>query len=156
VLMDEPTVGIDPQARLKILEAVKGVTASGTTVIYTTHYLEEAEELCDRIAIMDHGKILAEGTLDELIRRVGGRELVTVRGAFSPDALRGVVASLPGVAVTTEEPGRIVLTVDRTGRGVVEVLGQILGAGLDLQGVSVQPPSLNMLFLNLTGRELRD
>ena len=156
VLMDEPTVGIDPQARLKILEAVKGVTASGTTVIYTTHYLEEAEELCDRIAIMDHGKILAEGTLDELIRRVGGRELVTVRGAFSPDALRGVVASLPGVAVTTEEPGRIVLTVDRTGRGVVEVLGRILGAGLDLQGVSVQPPSLNMLFLNLTGRELRD
>jgi ABC-2 type transport system ATP-binding protein len=156
VLMDEPTVGIDPQARLKILDAVKGVTASGTTVIYTTHYLEEAEDLCDRIAIMDHGKILAEGTLDELIRRVGGRELVTVRGAFSPDALRGVVASLPGVAVTAEEPGRIVLTVDGTGRGVVEVLGRILGAGLDLQGVSVQPPSLNMLFLNLTGRELRD
>jgi ABC-2 type transport system ATP-binding protein len=156
VLMDEPTVGIDPQARLKILEAVKGVTASGTTVIYTTHYLEEAEELCDRIAIMDHGKILAEGTLDELIRRVGGREMVTVRGAFSSEALHALVASLPGVAISAEEPGRVVLTVDGSGRGAVEVLGRVLGAGFDVQGVSVQPPSLNMLFLNLTGRELRD
>jgi len=156
VLMDEPTVGIDPQARLKILEAVKGVAAAGTTVIYTTHYLEEAEELCDRIAIMDHGKLLAEGTLEELIRRVGGRELVTVRGAFAPQALREVVASLPGVTVTAEEPGRFVLTVDGSGRGAVEVLGRVLGAGLDVHGVSVQPPSLNMLFLNLTGRELRD
>jgi ABC-2 type transport system ATP-binding protein len=139
VLMDEPTVGIDPQARLKILEAVKGVAAAGTTVIYTTHYLEEAEELCDRIAIMDHGKLLAEGTLEELIRRVGGRELVTVRGAFAPQALREVVASLPGVTVTAEEPGRFVLTVDGSGRGAVEVLGRVLGAGLDVHGVSVQP-----------------
>ncbi|HVQ35426.1 MAG TPA: ABC transporter ATP-binding protein [Candidatus Bathyarchaeia archaeon] len=156
VLMDEPTVGIDPQARLKILEAVKGVAAAGTTVIYTTHYLEEAEDLCDRIAIMDHGKILAEGTLEELIRRVGGRELVTVRGGFAPHALRVVVEALPGVTVTAEEPGRVVLTVDGSGRGAVEVLERVLGAGLDVQGVSVQPPSLNMLFLNLTGRELRD
>jgi linearmycin/streptolysin S transport system ATP-binding protein len=156
VLMDEPTVGIDPQARLKILEAVKGVTASGATVIYTTHYLEEAEDLCDRIAIMDHGKILAEGTLEELIRRVGGREMVTVRGAFAPESLRALVASLPGVAISAEEAGRVVLTVDGSGRGAVDVLGRVLGSGLDVQGVSVQPPSLNMLFLNLTGRELRD
>ena len=156
VLMDEPTVGIDPQARLNILEAVKDVTASGTTVIYTTHYLEEAEELCDRIAIMDHGKILAEGTLDELIRRVGGRELVTVRGSFPPEALKPIVAALPGVQITAAAPGRVVLTVEGSGRGAVDVLGRVLGAGLDVDGVSVQPPSLNVLFLNLTGRELRD
>ena len=156
VLMDEPTVGIDPQARLNILEAVKNVTASGATVIYTTHYLEEAEELCDRIAIMDHGKILAEGTLEELIRRVGGRELVTVRGGFAPEALEPIVAALPGVQVTSAAPGRVVLTVERSGRGAVDVLARVLGAGLDIDGVSVQPPSLNALFLNLTGRELRD
>jgi ABC-2 type transport system ATP-binding protein len=156
VLMDEPTVGIDPQARLNILEAVKNVTATGTTVIYTTHYLEEAEELCDRIAIMDHGRILAEGTLEELIRRVGGREMVTVRGGFAPEALRPVVAALPGVTVTAEDPGRVVLTIEGSGRGAVDVLARVLGAGLEIDGVSVQPPSLNMLFLTLTGRELRD
>lgn len=156
VLMDEPTVGIDPQARLNILEAVKRVAASGTTVIYTTHYLEEAEDLCDRIAIMDHGKILAEGTLDDLIRRVGGREIVTVRGGFEPEALKALVASLPGVQVTPTSPGRVVLTVEGSGQGALGVLGRVLGGNLEIDGISVQPPSLNTLFLELTGRELRD
>ena len=156
VLMDEPTVGIDPQARLNILEAVRAVAASGTTVIYTTHYLEEAEDLCDRIAIMDHGKILAEGTLDELIRRVGGREVVTVRGDFSGETLVGALGDLHGAQVTSEDGGKVVLTVEGSGRGGVELLGRILASGLALEGVTIEPPSLNTLFLNLTGRELRD
>ena len=109
VLMDEPTVGIDPQARLNILEAVKAVAASGTTVIYTTHYLEEVEQLCDRIAIMDHGKILAEGTLDELKSRVGGRDIVTVRGSFDAASVMPRFEALAGVQVTSVAPGRMVL-----------------------------------------------
>src|SRR5262245_37058555 len=156
VLMDEPTVGIDPQARLNILEAVRRVAEAGTTVIYTTHYLDEVEQLCDRIAIMDHGKILAEGPLDELKRRVGGRDIVTVRGTFEADAAKARVAGLPGVQVTSAEPGRLVLSVEGSGRGAVDVLGRVLAEGLAIDGISIQPPSLNTLFLNLTGRELRD
>ena len=156
VLMDEPTVGIDPQARLNILESVKQVAASGTTVIYTTHYLEEVEQLCDRIAIMDHGKILAEGTLEELKRRAGGRDIVTVRGSFDADALRPRVEALPGVQVNSVEAGRLVLSVEGSGRGAVDLLGRVLNDGLAIDGISIQPPSLNTLFLNLTGRELRD
>jgi len=156
VLMDEPTVGIDPQARLHILEAVKQVAASGTTVIYTTHYLEEAEQLCDRIAIMDHGKILAEGTLDELKSRVGGRDIVTVRGSFDATVVLPRLDALTDVRVTSVEPGRLVLSVEGSGRGAVELLGRVLAEGLAIDGISIQPPSLNTLFLNLTGRELRD
>ena len=156
VLMDEPTVGIDPQARLNILEAVKQVASSGTTVIYTTHYLEEVEQLCDRIAIMDHGKLLAEGTLDELKSRVGGRDIVTVRGSFDAAAVRTRVEALPGVSVTSVETGRLVLSVEGSGRGAVELLSRVLADGLSIDGISIQPPSLNTLFLNLTGRELRD
>jgi ABC-2 type transport system ATP-binding protein len=156
VLMDEPTVGIDPQARLNILEAVKQVASAGTTVIYTTHYLEEVEQLCDRIAIMDHGKILAEGTLDELKRRVGGRDVVTVRGGFDAETARPRFEALPGVQVTSVEPGRLVLSVEGSGRGAVDLLSRVLADGLSIDGISIQPPSLNTLFLNLTGRELRD
>jgi ABC-2 type transport system ATP-binding protein len=156
VLMDEPTVGIDPQARLNILESVKQVAASGTTVIYTTHYLEEVEQLCDRIAIMDHGKILAEGTLDQLKRRVGGRDVVTVRGSFDSALLMPRLETLAGVQVTSVAPGHVVLTVEGSGRGSVELLGRVLADDLPIDGISIQPPSLNTLFLNLTGRELRD
>jgi ABC-2 type transport system ATP-binding protein len=156
VLMDEPTVGIDPQARLNILESVKQVASDGTTVIYTTHYLEEVEQLCDRIAIMDHGKILAEGTLDELKRRVGGRDIVTVSGSFDAVAVRRRFESLPGVQVTSAEAGRLVLSVEGSGRGAVDLLSRVLSDGMSVDGISIQPPSLNTLFLNLTGRELRD
>ena len=156
VLMDEPTVGIDPQARLNILEAVKQVASGGTTVIYTTHYLEEVEQLCDRIAIMDHGKILAEGSLDELKSRVGGRDIVTVRGAFDSAAAAPRFAGLAGVQVTSAEAGRLVLSVEGSGRGAVDLLSRLLAADMAVDGISIQPPSLNTLFLNLTGRELRD
>ena len=154
VLLDEPTVGIDPQARIKILDVVRSVAASGTTVLYTTHYLEEAERLCDRIGIMDHGKVLAEGTLEELKRMVGEEEVVTIRGAFQVGEARPLVAHLPGVTERSAEAGRLVLS---TGSGAAtEILGSIYGGGLPVSDVSIEPASLNGLFLKLTGRELRD
>ncbi len=156
VLMDEPTVGIDPQARLNILEVVRAVAAAGTTVVYTTHYLEEAERLCDRIGIMDHGKILAEGTLQELKRRVGAKEVVTVRGGFDVEHARARLGAVAGASILSAEAGKVVLTVDGGGRAAVDLLSQALGGGLGVEGVSVEPPSLNALFLDLTGRELRD
>lgn len=155
VLMDEPTVGIDPQARLNIFEVVRNVVAAGTTVLYTTHYLEEAETLCDRIGIMDHGRILAEGTLDELKRQVGGRDTVAVTGPFDADAARAQAALVPGAQIVSAEAGRLVLSVEGS-RGAVDALGSILASGLGAEGVTLQPPSLSTLFLSLTGRELRD
>ena len=156
VLMDEPTVGIDPQARANILEAVRAVAAAGTTVVYTTHYLEEAETLCDRVAIIDHGRILAEGTVDELKRRVGEKEILTVSGGFEVEEARAKLAALPGVQVVAATPGKIVLSVAGAGKAALDALAGVLASGLDLDGVEIQPPSLNSVFLDLTGRELRD
>jgi ABC-2 type transport system ATP-binding protein len=156
VLMDEPTVGIDPQARLNILEVIRNVVASGATVLYTTHYLEEAETLCDRIGIMDHGRILAEGTLEELKRRVGKKEILTVRGGFDAEAAKTRFQGTAGVLSIAAEPGKIVLSIDGSGRAAVDLLAGILSSGLPVEGVSIQPPSLSSLFLDLTGRELRD
>lgn len=156
VLLDEPTVGIDPQARFNILQVVRQVADQGTAVLYTTHYLEEAEELCDRIAVVDHGKMLAEGTLHELQKMVGGEDVLTLRGEIDADALLAKLEG--GVKVLAQEEGRLVLTTEGQdgSRGSVEVLNQVFSADVDLDGVAIEPPSLNGLFLKLTGRELRD
>jgi len=95
ILLDEPTVGIDPQSRNAILDLIREITRSGTTVLFTTHHLEEAQALCERIAIMDHGKILECGSLDELINVVGGEEMVTVQGGFTSAEIHSLIHSQP-------------------------------------------------------------
>jgi len=156
LLLDEPTVGIDPQARLNILDVVRDVAAAGATVLYTTHYLEEAEKLCDRIGIMDHGEILAEGSLTELKEMVGEEEVVTVQGRFELQEARDRLGNLPGVRVLSGEDGRLVLGAAGSGRSAADLLAALFGGGLQVDAVSIQPPSLQSLFLKLTGRELRD
>jgi ABC-2 type transport system ATP-binding protein len=156
VMMDEPTVGIDPQARANILGVVRDIAKSGTTILYTTHYLEEAEEFCDRIAIMDHGTILAEGTLDELVRSLHEGDIVTVRGSFEADSVDEVLRDLESVQVISRDDDRLVLSSSGDGAHAVNLLSKLLDGPLDIKGVSIQPPSLNGLFLKLTGRELRD
>lgn len=157
VLLDEVTVGIDPQARASILDVVRAVADAGTAVIYTTHYLEEAERLCDRIGIVDHGKILAEGTLDELKAKLGEEEVVTLWGRFEPDAARAALEGLGAVRVISAEPGRIAMSVGSAGAGgAAGLLGTIYSRGLAIDRIAIEPPSLNALFLKLTGRELRD
>jgi len=156
VMMDEPTVGIDPQARANILGVVRDIARSGTTILYTTHHLEEAEEFCDHIAIMDHGKILAEGTLDELIRSLDEGDLITVRGSFDADSVEHGLRDLDSVQLISREDDRLVLSSSGDGAHAVSLLSRLLDGTLDIKGVSIQPPSLNGLFLKLTGRELRD
>ncbi len=156
VLLDEPTVGIDPQARNKLLEVVQSVAAAGTTVLYTTHYLEEAERLCDRIGILDHGKILAEGTLDELKQQAGEEDLVTIEGTFQADAVRERLEEVPGARLLTVEEGKAVVSAGGEGRSSVDLLARVFAADFSIESISIKPPSLNSLFLNLTGRELRD
>jgi ABC-2 type transport system ATP-binding protein len=155
LLLDEPTVGIDPQARLHILEMVRTIARDGTTVLYTTHYLHEAEDLCQRIAIIDHGRILAEGTLEELRSQVGGRDLVTLRGRFDTTAARDLIATLDGTEVLSIKDDEILLGV-RHGGDAFGRLVRGLGSVGEAAEINIRQPSLESLFIKLTGRDLRE
>ncbi len=160
LLLDEPTVGIDPQARIHILDVVRETVRQGTAILYTTHYLEEAETLCDRIAIMDHGRILAEGSVDELKRGVGDGTVVSVRGRFGQDEFRTALEARRtadgSVRVLTLEDGAAMVGV-QGGRGAAsDVISSIVRGGIDISEISMQEPSLQSVFIKLTGRELRD
>jgi ABC-2 type transport system ATP-binding protein len=156
LLLDEPTVGIDPQARLAILEVIREAAAAGSTVLYTTHYMDEAQELCDRIAIIDHGRILTIGTLEELTRMAGEGEMLRLTGSFDDDVARARLEGLEGVRLHSVEGGRAVLSVAADGPGLTAILPRLLGSELGIDDVSIQQPSLQSVFIRLTGRELRD
>ncbi len=156
LLLDEPTVGIDPQARLNIIEVIREVAAAGTTVLYTTHYMDEAEQLCDRIAIIDHGRILALGTLAELTRRAGEAEVLRLTGPFDDENLRERLAAIPGVRILGIGGGSAVLAIESDGPGLLEILPRVLEADLGIEDVSIQRPNLQSVFIALTGRDLRD
>lgn len=155
LLLDEPTVGIDPQARQNILDFVRDLTADGTAVLYTTHYLEEAETLCRRIGIIDQGKLLAEGSLAELQERLGRDRLFVLEGDFRQ--------SDPSTWPAFQEKYRIILTgpeqitvASRTAAHPSECLKDLLEIPAPVDNVMVKKPSLNEVFLQLTGRELRE
>lgn len=156
LLMDEPTVGIDPQSRNHILETVKGLNASGMTVLYTSHYMEEVEYLCDRIAIMDHGRIIAEGTLGELRDVVGGMDVIDVAVSEVADGVLDRVRRIEGVQQVNSIEGA--LQVHTPGSG--SILGRLVAAleseGAHVTSVTVTEPNLESVFLHLTGKSLRD
>jgi ABC-2 type transport system ATP-binding protein len=155
LLLDEPTVGIDPQARNSILEIIRDIARQGTTIIFTTHHLEEAERLCDRIAIMDHGHILQTGSVHELAKVVGDREVITLRGRFSASQIRNCLEAEPVELLSASEQ-LATLHVVGDGYGLAPLVARLSKAGIDLADVSVQKPTLESVFLKLTGRELRD
>jgi ABC-2 type transport system ATP-binding protein len=156
LLLDEPTVGIDPQARLNILEVIREVAAAGTTVLYTTHYMEEAQDLCDRIAIVDHGKVLSVGTLQELTRLAGEAEVLRLSGAFSENRVRESFERFTGLRMLNASDGVAMLAVESGGPGLLEVLPKVLEMDLGFSDVSIQRPDLQTVFISLTGRDLRD
>jgi ABC-2 type transport system ATP-binding protein len=156
LLLDEPTVGIDPQARLAILEVIREAAAAGSTVLYTTHYMDEAQELCDRIAIIDHGRVLTIGTLEELTRLAGEGEMLRLTGSFDDETARDRLEGLEGLQLHSVEDGRAVLSVAAGGPGLTAVLPRLLATDLGVDDVSIQQPSLQSVFIRLTGRELRD
>jgi ABC-2 type transport system ATP-binding protein len=155
ILLDEPTVGIDPQARMHILGVVKEQAAAGKSVLYTSHYLEEAEQLCDRLAIVDHGRVLADGTVDELRRQVGEGPVVTVTTTTPLARLREVSSQTDGVSVLNSVEGRTSFAA-RDAAACSALVGNLYRAGLALEDLRIQEPNLQSLFLKLTGRELRD
>ena len=156
ILLDEPTVGIDPQARHNILDVVKSIVAGGRTVLYTTHYLEEAEDLCDRLAIIDHGKILSQGTVGELKTQMGEGSLLTVQGDFQAATLSEAVSGVEGLMPIEIDDKRAMLLVARDGPGVSHSLEGLFSKGLTFDDITIKEPNLEDLFLKLTGRELRN
>ncbi len=156
LLLDEPTVGIDPQARLTILEIVREVARAGTTVLYTTHYMEEAQDLCNRIAIIDHGRILTVGTLEELTRQTGEGEVMKLVGGFDEGGATRVLGQIPGIRIMRVAAGNAVVGIEADGPGLMQTLPKVLESDLEINDVSIQKPSLQSVFIALTGRELRD
>jgi len=155
LLLDEPTVGVDPQSRDRLLETVRAVAAEGTTVVYTTHYMEEAERLCDRIAILDAGRVIAEGSPQSLVGAAGATELVELRGLDGRiDEQR--FRSLPGVVHLESDGEALRLHLE----SAAVVLGTLASLLEELEGpapkIVVRPQNLETIFMRLTGRELRD
>ena len=158
LFMDEPTVGIDPQSRRRILDTVKELNQEGLTVLYTTHYMEEAEELSDRIGILDHGKLIALGTLDELTKMVGEYDTISVALELDEDAegIAKALQELPDVYQAYREQDYLVVQARDADTVLPAVITSVNQAGATIKRLEIEEPNLEAVFLHLTGRALRD
>jgi ABC-2 type transport system ATP-binding protein len=157
LFLDEPTAGLDPQSRLALWDLLGELHRAGQTIMLTTHYMEEADRLCDRVAIMDHGRILALGTPAELKQSVGADTVVTIKAAGDLDRLaERLGADVDGVTRTRQVDGGIQLHMQGTDRLIPRIVLAAERGGFDLADVSVAEPTLETVFINLTGKELRD
>jgi ABC-2 type transport system ATP-binding protein len=157
LFLDEPTAGLDPQGRLALWDLLRELNAEGQTILLTTHYMEEADQLCGRVAIMDHGKVLALGTPAELKRSVGADTIINVKTTGDPHLLAEVLATgIEGVTGTRELDGGLEIGVKGSERIVPRIVNSAERAGFDVVEISVAEPSLETVFIGLTGKELRD
>lgn len=156
IILDEPTVAVDPQSRNRILEGIQELNRSGATVIYTSHYMEEVEQICTRIAIMDKGRKVAEGTKDELKRMIKNTETITIEILELPDDVRREVSGLPHVYDVSFEDGRLVISCSGGKHNLTRVLDVLQKHELSFGRVYTELPTLNDVFLEITGKALRD
>jgi ABC-2 type transport system ATP-binding protein len=156
IIMDEPTVGIDPQSRRHILDNVKELNQKGMTVLYTTHYMEEAAELSHHIAIMDQGRVIAYGTHDELIKMVGEETRIDLTLDTEAGKILDAWRTTEGVAQIDALDGRITALVDDSNRVLPRLFDAAANAGVRITSIDIQEPNLETVFLHLTGRALRD
>ncbi len=156
LVLDEPTVGVDPQSRNAILGSVEALSAAGMGILYTTHYMEEAERLCDRVGIVDEGRIIAEGTRRQLVAMVGGLDRVTLVATGDLGAAATVLRALSGVREVTTADGRVDVLVEEARRLLPRILEAVSNDGVTVRSVEVVEPDLESVFLHLTGKALRD
>ena len=157
LLLDEPTVGVDPQSRQRLFEMVEAERDAGACVLYTTHYMEEAERLCDSLAIIDHGKIIANGKVDELKAQLGARDILQLNGQF-PDGVSAAVAAggISDLDVIADEDGLLTMTLSNASMHLPAIFDAITAQGGAVKETSLRSPNLETLFLLLTGKELRE
>jgi ABC-2 type transport system ATP-binding protein len=156
LVLDEPTVGVDPQSRNAILASVEELSAEGMAVLYTTHYMEEAERLCDRVGIIDEGEIKAEGTRRELVGILGERDRVGLQASGDLARAAGELAAVEAVEGATAREGGLDLIVAGASQRLPLILSTAAAAGAEVTGVEVVEPDLEAVFLKLTGKALRD
>jgi ABC-2 type transport system ATP-binding protein len=158
LFMDEPTVGIDPQSRRAILDTVKVLNQEGMTVLYTTHYMEEAQELSDRVGIIDHGELIAMGTQAELTRQVGQSDTLVLHVGEEqlPDRLAEALRGTPGVQLAESSNGSVSVITPSAEEILASVVARASEMGIKIHSMDIQEPNLEAVFLHLTGRALRD
>jgi ABC-2 type transport system ATP-binding protein len=156
LLLDEPTVGVDPQSRIRLLELVREQVRQGTTVLYTTHYMEEAEDLCDHLAVVDHGRIIAQGTLAELRAMMAQRDVLELRGKFDPELCRQALAGFDNVETDQADEGSLRLSMQAASRKLPELFAALTATGAEIRETTLTQPSLESLFIKLTGKRLRE
>ena len=156
LVLDEPTVGVDPQSRNAILESIERLGSEGLAVLYTTHYMEEAERLCDRIGIIDRGQIKAEGTRRELAQIVSQHDRVRLSATGPLQTGAEALGRIAGVQQVDVADGTIDVLVEQAGNTLMALLSALNDAGVSITGVEIDEPNLEAVFLHLTGRSLRD
>jgi ABC-2 type transport system ATP-binding protein len=156
LFLDEPTVGIDPQSRRSILDSVKEFNRQGMTILYTTHYMEEAQELSDHIAIMDHGQLIAYGSHEELVKIVGELDRIDLTINAESQRVLPQWRATEGVHKVSAEDGKLTLLVDDSNVVLPRLFETAVQAGVRITAIAVTEPNLEAVFLHLTGRALRD
>ncbi|HEU4894430.1 MAG TPA: ATP-binding cassette domain-containing protein, partial [Acidimicrobiia bacterium] len=156
LILDEPTVGVDPQSRNAILESVENLSRAGMAVLYTTHYMEEAERLCDRVAIIDEGAIQAEGTRRELVSMVGEKDRVAISATGNLSQAAEAVRRIAGVTEASASDHHIEILAGNASGMLPALLDGVTSSGASITGVEIREPNLEAVFLHLTGKALRD
>lgn len=156
LLMDEPTVGVDPQSRNSILETIKKLNQEGNTVVYTSHYMEEVEEICSRVAIVDYGKVIAEGTVSELIDSITTENIINLECDGDVDQVKNLICNINGIISCENKDSAYRIITPKENVYLSKIMGSLLNQNIQVNTISVEKFNLETVFLRLTGKKLRD